>query len=402
MKDMERDYSMRMMKVMPAVIALSLIGLSVTGQAFAQVQRDREADWRADYARDYREGIVQSQLSPSDTADFLAALRGEVAPPWVGSRHDDVQALAAMPSLRTIGQRLRRLRDVGKGLQRRYRLERPRSVGGDRLLIEDSEAPSVPVDPVIYSWRSIEDAVSSAPAALLERPQKPAPPLAVPRKWHRPIRIASTGNAEYDALAADVIRELRRSNPRLPIDDRSFPNPVEQANVFLDWRGIQCREGAACRSFDTGPALRAANRRYHSSAADSAMFQALALFDQLQSGRWTPRSEIVPLGAYSGLHFTAAWLRAGGDGQINAAACTTVTGPGTEGQGRLSPRGSEPPARATRDEIRRSIRSCVGAAMGAPSVPPQWSVRMIPVLRLAGPDQAGTYTQEEMLHQIYR
>ena len=394
----------RVARAAAAALLICTVAVSAISAASAE-QETSQGNWngaRQAYVREFEAGVRGAQLSDVDTNYLLSVLPGEVP---TQRPETDLERLTSRPSLQHISATIIQLRELARTLQRRHGLRQPSSTGGDYIHVEDpDDIPPEPADPVISSWVRLKG-IADEPPIVLARTQ-PAPPRSLPLQWRQPIRIASTGNEEYDSHVAAVVEELRRTTPTLPIDDQSFPNPVEQSNVFVDTESVLCPEGEACRAADMSSALRVAIDGDSHSPSQRYMLSVIAAYGQLRRGSWMPSAEIVPLDASTGLHVTSAWLRADALGNINTAMCKWVTGVGTDGWGRNDFSVPEGRLRATPDEIRRSVRACLGAAMGAPSSPPRWSVRLVPHRgSLCCLDPAATpsnYSQDEMLRQIYQ
>lgn len=375
-----------------------LVAMSLAVSARPQASQGQAEGRREAYSREFTAGIRSAGLSAVDTNYFLTPLDGELTAPAAQVPQSPLQALAALPDLQTISSKIVALRSLVNRLDQRFRLRATGPVGVGVAVLQDPEPPP---DPVGDSWSLLRGTVALSPIILAPRASAAPRQMNQPRRWRYPVRIAATGDPAIDRIVADVVGDLRRTIPDLPIDERSFPNIPGEANLFLDWSGVQCREKLSCRAFNTWPAVGRAHRIYDPNSPQVAVIRALAFFDQLRSGRWVSRSSIVPLSAYTGEKVTAAWVRTDESGEINTAVCMYVTGVGVEA--RILRRGEAAP---TAEKIRQSVRTCMAAAMGAPSTYPQWSVRSVPLFRdlccESKDDQDKAYDQIEMLRQLYR
>lgn len=192
--------------------------------------------------------------------------------------------------------------------------------------------------------------------AILKEPPKPTQPL----RWARAMRIASTGSSVADKEIAEIIVRLRKANPALPLDDRSFPNSIAQANVFLDAGGVRCVKGRSCQGVVGDP-----GKNPKSDAQFPQMDTApIKFFGELNRDIWTSRAPIYVFQSSARSREAVAWIRTDAKGVIRGVACTHVIGLGDSGER----------AAGRAIEMKRTIGECLLTAMGAPAGDLRWSL----------------------------
>lgn len=377
------------MRLVATRFALAAAALAIP--ANAQTPRPIPPD--PDYVRDYEAGIRALNLSDGDLESFLVAVPGTTRRP--APVRSEMELLADIPSLRTRVSKKQQMYDLYLQLERDHDLRMPRRGGCKECTGIIFPDPDEPENPMLDSWQvlSVDQELLAYRAPMLSRRKVRPDRRTPPRRWRRPLRIAATGNANFDAQVAIVVREMRQAMPELPLDEHSFPNAVEQANMLMDPTDILCPDDAPCRPAAHRPFWTQIERHQDVSAADKELLSPLIAFNQVQRGRWRPTRPLVPITAYIGETVAAAWLRTGPDGEIGTATCNYVAG--------IAPISRHIPRKP--DEIRRGIRACIGAAMGVPSTPPRWSIGSIVTHydRCIVDGSCSDYSQDAWLRRLY-
>lgn len=222
--------------------------------------------------------------------------------------------------------------------------------------------------------------------------------------WHKPIRIASTNSIKYDNYITQALDRLQKHIPSLPIDSNSFPAPINQANAFVDTRGIICKDQEPCRPSDTR-SMFIQRRLANGSEAPSVNAQIPAIFfGELDGGKWRSTNPILAV-PISRIYGSSAFLRVDQTGAIVRAGCTRVLGIGTDGIAGFAVDGSSLRwRRATPEAERHATFQCVAAMLGAPLDRQPWSIRgetRYAQCRTGNAPYSPTDSQIDLLHEMY-
>ncbi|TVV71448.1 hypothetical protein [Sphingomonas solaris] len=170
------------------------------------------------------------------------------------------------------------------------------------------------------------------------------------RRWHRPFRLAGTGDAETDEIIAAQLRILVDEHPGLPIDNQSFPADPETANAFFfDSSIYRCVDGGACLR-STLSSLLGSSRALDGSEPNWLL--PLLMLGQIEGNAWVKGRSAFPIPTSRDSRKAGAWIAVDRIGGIEHATCQI---PHVPMSGTSSP------------EIEKGvqIKSCLAAMLGA-------------------------------------
>jgi hypothetical protein len=315
-----------------------------------------QAEKRA-YARDLAAGLRDAVMTDAERRQIMGPLiQARLIGPSPSVRRSEVNS--SPRSLASISNARLKLIRLQEHLASKYHIKLPVSTGVN--LFEDEKLRRPPVFQS-WLWLRMYNDLSFQPVARQVFQTIADDPRTL--TWTKPVRIAATGNSTYDIAVAAAVEHLRKLDPGLPLDDRSFPNRPEEANVFVNGPGFQCPESSPCRPIMVTEPLAVAEKVSLAPISDELWLYPLVFFDQVHGSEWKATAPIYRLAAYNGYLPSAAWLRTDGTGHVQTAYCDRVLGPGTglrnNGHG-----GTETEAVA---DVTHAVEICLAAAMGAAS-----------------------------------
>ena len=304
------------------------------------------------YARELRSGLVASHMLPADANRILRSLIEEGLTKPLPRPCDPVEAMKSSASIADVSNSVLHVKRLVALLERKYDIHIVK-IQTDIVIIQ-----SIPrIDPVISSFSKLKDYSLNREYGIYDNTIKVEGWKRSIKPWNTPIRILSSGVDFYDSQIRQVLADLKRNVPGIPIDDMSFPAPIDRANVFIDLVDLQCPIGQPCRRIDTWKTLAqmSQNKKYHSGEQEARL--PLIFFGERVNGHSSGMGPIFELSAFSGLSTASAYLRTDIEGHIVTAACSRLVGK------RFPPYASD-------EASYRAIRSCLAAALGAPARDP--------------------------------